>query len=129
MLDPLSRMFIWWNQAFKTPGGFTESTFAAHFTNDAELIVDGRLRTKGLAGWAKHFQNIQAHAEEVEIVLPFKELIQQDNKIYTYHLIRARSRGVDSRELVAGHAMLRDGKIASLTLVRTELDPSTPEPL
>jgi hypothetical protein len=126
--DPVSRMFAWWNQAFKSAGAYTEEAFAVHFTADAELIIDGRLVTRGLSGWARHFQAIQAGGGEAEIVLPFKEVFQHEHKVYTYHLIRARRDGIEMRMLAAGHAVIRDGKIASISLVRTVLDPSMPEP-
>ncbi len=128
-LDPVSRMFSWWNEAYKTPGAYTEKAFGIYFTDDAELVIDGRRVTLGLEGWAKHFQAIQAGGGEAEIVVPFKEVFQVGNKVYTYHLIRANRDGVAMRMLAAGHAILRDGKIASISLVRTVLDPSMPEPL
>ena len=128
-LDPLSRMFSWWNEAYKTPGAYTEEAFGVYFTDDAELIIDGRLVTRGLGGWAKHFQAIQAAGGEAEIVVPFKEVFQVGEKIYTYHLIRASRDGTAMRMLAAGHAILRDGRIASISLVRTVLDPSMPDPL
>lgn len=127
-LDPVSRMFSWWNEAYKTPGAYTEEAFGIHFTDDAELIIDGRLVTRGLGGWAKHFQAIQAGGGEVEIVVPFKEVFQVGDKVYTYHLIRARRDDTAMRMLAAGHAILRDGKIASISLVRTVLDPSMSDP-
>ncbi len=120
-LDPISRMFAWWNQAFKSPGAYTEEALGVHFTPDAELIIDGSLVTRGLSNWAKHFQTIQARGGEVEIVLPFEEVFQHENKVYTCHYIRARQDGVEMRMLAAGHAVLRDGKIASISLVRTVL--------
>src|SRR6185437_3739439 len=128
-LDPVSRMFTWWNQAFKTPGAYTEEAFAQYFTDDADLIIDGRLITRGVPGWAKHFQAIQKEVDEVEIVVPFKEVFQHGDKVYTYHLTRARRDGAAMRMLSAGHAVIRDGKIASISLVRTVLDPSSPDPL
>jgi hypothetical protein len=128
ILDPVSRMFSWWNEAYKTPGAYTEEAFGTHFTDDAELIIDGRLVTRGLEGWAKHFQAIQAGGGEVEIVVPFKEVFQVGNKVYTYHLTRAFRDGTAMRMLSAGHATLRDGKIAAISLVRTVLDPSMPDP-
>src|ERR1700761_9000512 len=57
-LDPVSKMFSWWNEAYKTPGAYTEEAFGIYFTDDAELIIDGRLVTRGVGGWAKHFQAI-----------------------------------------------------------------------
>ncbi|MFT4045672.1 MAG: hypothetical protein QM661_03155 [Solimonas sp.] len=121
--DELSRMFKWWNGAFKIKGSFTPDAFRQYFTEDAQLILDGRVAIHNVQEWAEHFQAIQARIDEVEIVLPFMEEFQQGNKIYTYHLIRARNKGEPSCEIAAGHAVLRGGKIASLALVRTDLTP------
>lgn len=120
--DPLSKMFVWWNQAFKQPGSYTAEAFRKHFTEDATLIVEGREVVRGVDAWATHFQRIQAGGGDVEIVVPFKEIFQQGNKIYTYHVIRSRRDGKPGCSLAAGHALIRDGRIASIVLVRSELD-------
>jgi hypothetical protein len=120
--DALSKMFIWWNQAFKTPGAYTADAFRKHFTEDATLILEGREVIHGVDQWATHFQRIQAGGGEVEIVVPFKDVFQKGNKIYNYHVIRSRRDGKVGCSLAAGHAELRGGKIASIVLVRAEVD-------
>lgn len=121
--DEVSQMFKWWNGAFKVKGSFTPEAFRQYFTEDAKLILDGHVAINNVQEWSEHFQKIQADVDEVEIVLPFMEEFQQGNKIYTYHIIRARDDGKPSCEIAAGHAILRGGKIASLALVRTDLTP------
>lgn len=120
--DALSKMFIWWNQAFKTPGAYTADAFRKHFTEDATLILEGREVIHGVDQWATHFQRIQAGGGDVEIVVPFKDVFQKGNKIYNYHVIRSRRDGKVGCSLAAGHAELRGGKIASIVLVRAEVD-------
>ena len=122
--DALSKMFVWWNQAFKTPGAYTADNFRKFFTDDATLILEGRTIIRGADEWAHHFQKIQAGGGEVEIVVPFKDVFQQGDKIYNYHVIRSRRGGKASCSLAAGTAELRDGKIGSIMLVRAKLDPS-----
>lgn len=122
--DILSRMFIWWNQAFKTPGAYTAENFSKFFTPDATLVLEGRTVISGVDGWAKHFQRIQSGGGEVEIVVPFKEVFEKDGLIYNYHVIRSRRGGKAACSLAAGHAVVKDGKIASIVLVRSELDPA-----
>lgn len=122
--DALSKMFLWWNQAFKTPGAYTAENFRKHFTEDATLVLEGRTVIQGVDGWARHFQAIQAGGGDVEIVVPFKEVFQKGDRIYNYHVIRSRRNGEVSCSLAAGHADLRDGKIASIVLVRAALDPA-----
>ena len=120
--DKVSAMFTWWNAAFKTPGAYTPEAFAKHFTKDATLTLEGREIIRGTDQWAKHFQKIQSGGGEVEIVVPFKDVFQQGEKIYTYHVIRSRRDGKTACALAAGHAVVEGGKIASITLVRSNLD-------
>jgi hypothetical protein len=120
--DMLSKMFIWWNQAYKTPGAYTAENFSKYFTPDATLVLEGRTIISGVDDWARHFQKIQAGGGDVEIVVPFKEVFEKDGMIYNYHVIRSRRDGVVECALAAGHAVLREGKIASIILVRADID-------
>lgn len=120
--DPLSRMFQWWNQAYKTPGAYVAEAFGRFFTPDGAIVIDGREIARGPAELAAHFQKIQAAGGEAEIVVPFREVFRAGDKIYTYHLIRTRRDGVAMCMLAAGHAVMRDEKIALVSLVRTRLD-------
>jgi hypothetical protein len=122
--DPVSRMFIWWNQAFKTPGAYTAANFRKHFTEDATLILEGRTVISGVEQWATHFQKIQSGGGEVEIVVPFKEMFRTGDRVYTYHVIRSRRGGKAACSLAAGHATLKGDRIASIVLVRAEVDPA-----
>ena len=121
----LSEMFSWWNGVMKTRSAFTEEGFSVYFTPDAPLIIDGVEVMRGPAGWAKRFQKIQNMTDIVEIVLPFRYSFQQDDRIYTYHIIRSRAQGKVSCMLAAGHADLVGDKISSVTLVRAEIDPNS----
>ncbi|MGE4337189.1 MAG: hypothetical protein AB7E55_14595 [Pigmentiphaga sp.] len=123
--DKLSGMFIWWNHAMKTPGGFTAAAFSNYFTDEAPLIIDGVEVMRGPAGWAERFQMIQGATEAVEIVVPFRYSFQKDDRIYTYHIIRSRAQGKVSCMLASGHAELRNGLISRVILVRAEIDPAS----
>lgn len=122
--DALSAFFVWWNEAYEVPGSYTAEAFGRHLTPDATLVLEGRETIRGLDGWAKHFQKIQAGGGDVELVVPFKVGFQKGDRIYTYHVIRSRRDGKVSCSLAAGHAELRGGKIASIVLVRSTLDPA-----
>lgn len=122
--DRLSRFFQWWNATYKVPGGYTAEAFGEWFTPDATLVLEGREVIRGLDGWARHFQRIQAGGGEVEIVVPFKRVFQKGNRIYTYHVIRSRRDGQVSCSLAAGHAELRGRRISTIVLVRSTLDPA-----
>lgn len=122
--DALSRMFLWWNEAYRTPGAYTAANFRKYFTEEATLVLEGRTIISGVEQWATHFQKIQAGGGEVEIVVPFKSVFENGEQIYNYHVIRSRRGGVVTCTLAAGHADVRDGRIAALMLVRAPLDPA-----
>jgi hypothetical protein len=123
-LDVLQRFFQWWNATFKVPGGYTAEGFGQWFTPDATLVLEGKEVIRGVDAWATHFQKIQAGGGDVEIVVPFKTVFQSGDRIYTYHVIRSRRDGQVACSLAAGHAELRGGKIATIVLVRSTLDPT-----
>lgn len=120
--DVLSRMFIWWDKAFKEPGAYTQDAFRKYMTENATLTLEGRTVIHNVREWSEHFQKIQSGGGEVEIVVPFKDVFERDGQIYTYHVIRARRNGHVTCELAAGHATIQDGKISSITLVRAPSD-------
>ncbi len=122
--DALTAMFVWWNAAYKQPDGFTVESFSRYFTPDAVLRVNGVDRCKGLAEWASHFRDIQAHTEAVEIELPFIDEFESANgrQIFTHHLVKAREHGKDSVDRVMGYATVKSGKISLINFV------SVPEP-
>ena len=122
--DVLSRFFVWWNDTFKKPGGYTAEAFGQWFTPDATLVLEGKEVIRGLDGWAAHFQRIQAGGGDVEIVVPFKTVFRSGDHIYTYHVIRSRRDGKVACSLAAGHAVLKGDRIASIVLVRSTLDPA-----
>jgi hypothetical protein len=120
--DKLSKFFLWWNAAYKTPGAYTPENFAKHLTEDATLILEGKTAISGVQQWATHFQKIQSGGGDVELVVPFKAVFTKGNMIYNYHVIRSRRAGVTECALAAGHAVVKGGKIASIVLVRADLD-------
>lgn len=122
--DELSTMFEWWNAAFKTQDGFNAEAFSRYYTPDARLVIDGVEQARGIDAWVQHFRKIQASGAQVEIVLPFRQVFKQGDKIYTYHVIRSVRNGTPGCTLAAGHAFLVKGKISEVNLVRSNLDPA-----
>jgi len=123
--DALTRMFTWWNAAFKTPGAYTPAAFRAYFTEDATLTINGAQVATGVEGWAKHFQRIQGNGGIVEIVLPFRKVGQVGDTIYTYHVIRSVRSSVAGCLLAGGYATVRGGKISAVVLSRAPIDASS----
>lgn len=117
--DALTRMFVWWNAAYKDTNGFTKAAFEKYFTPDAVMRINGRDSAVGSQDLADHFRQIQARTEAVEIELPFLETFQSPDhkRIFTYHVVTAREKGENSRELVMGYADIRDGRIALINFV------------
>ncbi len=108
----LVEMFRWWNETMKVEGGFTREGFDRYFTEDAAIIVNAKERVRGTGPMIEHFSRIQAATESVEIVLPFEEEFESGDRIFTYHLIRARENGVDRTSHIMGYAVIEDGRIA-----------------
>jgi ketosteroid isomerase-like protein len=122
--DPLVAMFVWWNSAYKQKDGFTAEAFSRYFTKDAVMRINGKDRSTGVEDLAKHFRDIQARTEMVEIDLPFLDEFTSPSgdRIFTHHFVRARENGKDSRERVMGFAAIKDGKISLINFV------SVPDP-
>jgi ketosteroid isomerase-like protein len=122
--DPLVEMFVWWNNAYRQKDGFTAESFSRHFTKDAVMRINGKIRCKGVEDLAQHFRDIQASTESVLIELPFLDEFASPNgdRIFTHHIVDARAKGVDSRERVMGYAAIKNGKISMIDFV------SVPEP-
>lgn len=123
--DPLVRMFEWWNQAFKTPGAFTQEGFERYFTEGAVLIVNGEKSAEGIPDLTEHFRNIQANSEAVHIILPFVESFTSGDRIFTYHFVYRRRDGQEQCMRTMGYAVTRDEKIALINFVRIPYDPQT----
>lgn len=117
--DALTRMFVWWNAAYKDKNGFTKAAFEKYFTPDAVMRINGRDSAVGSQDLADHFQQIQARTEAVEIELPFLETFSSaDHKrIFTYHVVTSRENGKAGRELVMGYADIRNGRISLINFV------------
>jgi limonene-1,2-epoxide hydrolase len=123
--DVLSRMFIWWNQAFKDPEGFTPEAFGRYFTDDAVMRINGTNRAKGLKDLAARFRMIQSKVDAVEIQVPFVTVFPSadGSKLFTYHLETSIEKGKPGRSMVMGYVELRGGKIALVNFLSVEGEP------
>jgi len=122
-IDPLTRMFKWWNKAIATPGALTEQAFRQYFTDDTVLILNGKVSSEGIAALTKSFQNIQANSETVKIILPFVESFREGDKIFTHHFIYSVRNGEEGCLRAMGYAVIRDGKIARIHFLRVPYEP------
>ena len=116
----LVRMFDWWNAAMKTPDGLTEEAFREYYTEDAAIIINGNELMRGIKPMVEHFKVVQARSESVEIVLPFEEEFEtaSGDRIFTYHLVRARANDADRLSHLMGYAAVEDGRISLINFVR-----------
>jgi hypothetical protein len=119
--NELTRFFVWWNGAIKTPGAFTDEAFGKYLTKNAILLIDGRKIIDGLSDWTEHFRKIQAETTDVVLAVPFVDGFRAGNRIYTLHVIRSRKDGVATCMLAAGSATVTDGKLSEISLVRSLL--------
>ncbi|QIB64132.1 DUF885 domain-containing protein [Kineobactrum salinum] len=119
---PLTAMFIWWNEAFKTPGAFVRSGFEQHFTEDASIVINGIERARGIDGMVKHFQRIQGEAELVDMMVPFEEeFVSADgSKIFTHHFVHSRRNGEESMARLMGYALVENGKLSYIHFVSAD---------
>lgn len=109
----LSDMFAWWNGAIKSENGFTSKAFSRYFTDTAEININNHLSVKGVENMATHFRRIQDATDYVEIMLPFEESFKNGDKIFTYHLIKAREKDSENTTTshIMGYAIIVDGRI------------------
>jgi hypothetical protein len=127
-VDPLVAMYMWWNEAIATPGALTPEAFGRYFTDDGEIVINGKVFAKGLPALVEHFKVIQAAGGHTETVLPFRHEFRSGNDIYSYQVIKSVRDGSTACLLAAGHAEVRNGKLAVVNLVRSPVDAaSTPE--
>ncbi|WP_380874928.1 hypothetical protein [Sphingomonas sp. DBB INV C78] len=123
--DVVSRMFTWWNVAFKDPNGFTVEAFSRYFTKDAVLRINGTNRAAGIEDLAARFRMIQSKVDAVEIKVPFVEAFSSPDgsKIFTYHLEESMHDGKPSHGMVMGYVEVRDGKIALVNFMSVDGQP------
>lgn len=121
--DPLTRMFAWWNQAYREPDGFREEALAAFFAPEAEMWINGECRASGLDGLAGRFRTVQAGTDEVVVELPFLDgfASADGRRIYTRHRVRFTAEGKAGGELVGGWAAVDSaGLIARIDFLSIE---------
>ncbi|MEE4451032.1 nuclear transport factor 2 family protein [Novosphingobium resinovorum] len=114
--SPITRMFAWWNQAF-VAHGFTTETFAEHFTDDADFIVDGGLRATGPEAIAAHFGRIRAKCDAVELVVPPVATLSDETQGFVQYRCTFSSEGKAGSEVCMAHAFYRNGKIARYEVI------------
>jgi hypothetical protein len=122
----LARMYLWSNATMLKPEGYTEAGYAQYYTPDAVLIIDGVEVIRGLPALVKHFDRIKASGAKVQTSIPFETEFRSGNFIHTRHYVRSSRNGETACMLAAGHAELRKGKIAMLSLMRTRVDHNSP---
>lgn len=120
---PLTKMFVWWNAAYKDKNGFTPEAFAEHFTEDGAIVINGEERARGPQNLAERFRSIQARTEVVDMIVPFEvEFVSADgSKIFTSHIIKSRADGKDGLSRVMGYAVIENGKIKLVDFVSVDV--------
>lgn len=109
--NPITRMFDWWNGAFRA-NAFTPEAFAQHFTGDADFIVDGGLRGTGPESICAHFARIRSTCETVELVTPVIATLSDDAQGFVQYRCTFTVDGKPGSEVCMAYARFRDGKIA-----------------
>lgn len=117
----LEAMFAWWNGAMASKEGPTAAGFRQYFTEDGAIIINGQERVRGIDALVKHFQRIKQKTEFIEVKVPFDKEFRDGNNIFTSHEINAVRGGRSTRDIAMGYAVVRDGKLAVVSLVRHTL--------
>ncbi len=120
--DVLEQMFGWWNGIINTDKELKVEDFSRYFSEDAAIVLNGNEGVKGVANLPEYFEVIRDNTEYVEIVLPFKQKFQSGDKIFTYHTIRSTRKGIKQVSHNMGYALIKDGKIAYISLARFSKD-------
>lgn len=114
--SPITRMFAWWNEAFRTHA-LTAEGFAGHYTDDAQFIVDGGVRGTGPEEIRAHFARIRERCEAVELVNPPIATLSDDAQGFVQYRCTFTAQGKAGSEVCMAHATYRDGKIARFEVI------------
>ena len=120
--NPIVRMFEWWNSAFADPAGFTPEAFGRHYTDDAELVVNGQLRGKGLEALARHYQGLQAKFDSIQMELPVIDHFAAGDRAFVQCVTRATQAEETVREEAMAVATLSSGKMALLKVTGRRME-------
>lgn len=115
-LSPITRMFDWWNGAFREHA-FTPEAFAAHYTDDAQFIVDGGVRGTGPEAICAHFARIRERCDAVELVTPVIATLADETQGFVQYRCTFTAEGKSGSEVCMAHARFRDGKIARFEVI------------
>lgn len=115
-------MFEWWNSAFADPAGFSPEAFGRHYTDDAELVVNGQLRGKGLDALARHYQSLQAKFDSIQMELPVIDHFAAGDRAFVQCVTRATQGEETVREEAMAVATLSSGKMALLKVTGRRME-------
>ncbi len=110
-------MFEWWNSVFRAGESFTAAGFAAFFTEDARLIVNGELRASGLAALAAHFEKIRLSLDTASIGVPLEYGFAAGEDAFVHYRVDCTIGGAPESEEAMGYVHLSDGRIAIMKLL------------
>lgn len=111
------RMFDWWNGAMRCNDGLTAEAFAQFYTEDAQLVVNGQVRSRNLAEMAVHYQGVRSRCDAVEMLLPVEEAFACGDRAFVHCRTRAVIGGRTAAEEAMAYAVVRDGRMALLRVV------------
>lgn len=121
-VNAIVRMFEWWNSAFADPAGFSPEAFGRHYTDDAELVVNGQLRGKGLDALARHYQSLQAKFDSIQMELPVIDHFAAGDRAFVQCVTRATQGEETVREEAMAVATLSSGKMALLKVTGRRME-------
>jgi len=120
--NAIVRMFEWWNRAFSDPEGFTPEAFGRHYTDAAELVVNGQVRGKGLDALATHYQMLQNEFGSIQMELPVIDSFCCGDRAFVQCVTRAVREGQVVREEAMAVATVSARKLSRLEVIGRRLD-------
>jgi hypothetical protein len=124
-MNPIIDMFVWWNRAMQSEEALTANAFAAFYTPDAPLSVNGSLRGVGPDALAQHYLKVRAKLQSVRMVLPVAAEMSTHDMAFVHCFTEGTDLdGRSFREEAMAWAAHEGGRMKNLSVVAAPTAPS-----
>lgn len=122
IMNPIVRMFEWWNAEFANSDGFAPDAFGLHYREDVRLVVNGNLRGQGFDALSRHYRKLQSEFDSIQMELPVLDEFVCGDRAFVQCVTRAVRAGEAVREESMAVATLTTEGISLLTVLGRRLD-------
>ncbi len=114
-ISVIKSAFDWFNRTSAEGGAILESDVRRHWTDDAVMIANNRIKCSGIAAHIKHFNDLLEQMKFTEIQ-PFDIVVDGPDRAAAYYRINFKSAsGEEGTIYDLAIWDVRDGKIARMT--------------